>query len=199
MDKVFSIKEFIGSQVYNDVLLDIKIFKQGDDSLCGPASIKMILDFYGNSVTESEIAKLCNHTYELGTDDVHMKQACESLGYEVFIKNESTFDDINNFLKKGIPVIVDWFAGVKLDVEDVSEGFVYDTKLPTDVGVPNGHSSIVVGLDDAYIYLIDPEIAEIRKIRKEDFIRVWFDFRNPYIMNWEEMILRQIFVILPNK
>ena len=158
MDKVFSIKEFIGSQVYNDVLLDIKIFKQSDDSLCGPASIKMILDFYGNSVTESEIAKLCNHTYELGTDDVHMKQACESLGYEVFIKNESTFDDINNFLKKGIPVIVDWFAGVKLDVED-----------------------------------------ELRKIRKEDFIRVWFDFRNPYIMNWEEMILRQIFVILPNK
>ena len=118
---------------------------------------------------------------------------------EVFIKNESTFDDINNFLRKGIPVIIDWFAGVKLDDEDVSEGFVYDTKLPTDVGVPNGHSSIVVGLDDAYIYLIDPEIAEIRKIRKEDFIRVWFDFRNPYIMNWEEMILRQIFVILPKK
>jgi ABC-type bacteriocin/lantibiotic exporter with double-glycine peptidase domain len=199
MDKVFSLREFVGSQKYNSELLPVKIFTQSDDSLCGPASIKMVLGFYGHDVEESEIAKLCNHTYELGTDDVHMKQACESLGYQVHLQNLSTFDDINHWLKQGIPVIVDWFAGVRLDDSEVSEDFIYKTELSTDIGVPNGHSSVVVGLDDGFIYLIDPEIADYRKIRREDFMRVWFDFRNPYIMNWEEMILRQIFVILPNK
>ena len=197
MEKILSIRQFIGKQKYNESLLPVKIFTQSDDSLCGPASIKMILDFYEHKVEESEIDKLCNNTYELGTDDKNMKLACESLGYQVVIKNNSTFDDINSYLLKNIPVIVDWFSGGHSPIESKKESFIYQSSLSIDYTLPNGHSSVVIGLDDEFIYIIDPEISEIRKIKRDDFIRVWFDFRNPYIMNWEEMILRQIFVILP--
>jgi ABC-type bacteriocin/lantibiotic exporter with double-glycine peptidase domain len=170
-------------------LLEIKPFKQSDDSLCGPAVIKMVLNYYGKEVEESEIAELCNHTYELGTDDFNMKKAVEILGFKVIIKNDSTFEDIQYWLDREIPVIVDWF----------SPGAPPDDISLDDM--PNGHSSIVVGMDSKFIHLMDPEgskhSAAVRKINKNDFLRVWFDFRPNVISSWEDMVIRQIFVILP--
>ena len=86
-------------------------YRQSDDSLCGPACIRTVLKHYGKEISEEEIAKLCNHTYELGTTDADMKRAVEALGFQVYIQNFSDFDDIYFWLKLGCPVIVDWFYG----------------------------------------------------------------------------------------
>lgn len=44
---------------------------------CGPAVLKMVLDYYGIQKSEEELAKLAGTTQELGTDDKGMKQALE--------------------------------------------------------------------------------------------------------------------------
>lgn len=160
-------------------MLEIEPFKQSDDSLCGPAVIKMVLNYNGIDAPENEIAERASHTYALGCDDHGMKRALESYGLNVVIQNFSTFDDINGWLSNKIPVIVDWFSG----------GIDCD---PTDT--PNGHSSIVVDLDDEFIYLLDPEFAIVRSLKRDDFMRCWFDWRSPYIVSWEDMIIRQIMV-----
>lgn len=178
-------------------LLKIPIFKQSDDSLCGPASIKMVLSYYNENVEESQIAKLCNHTYDKGVDDYNMKKACEFLGYEVLIKNNSTFEDIQYWLNLNIPVIVDWFACFD-NIINYDES-PYSKNVPIEYSVPNGHSSIVIGLDNYYIYLLDPYYGAVRKLTLIDFERVWFDFRLEKINNFKEMIIRQIFIILPKK
>ena len=54
--------------------------------------------------------------------------------------------------------------------------------------------SIVSGLDDQYIYLQDPEIGMLRKIKRDDFMRVWFDFEGEYLEP-EELIVRQLIAI----
>lgn len=197
MKNILSILEFSKNKPEKE-LLKIKIFQQSDDSLCGPAVIKMVLEYYNKKVEESEITKLCKHTYELGTDDVHMKKAVEKLGFNVVIKNNCTISDLKYWISKKNPVIVDWFSGV-LEETSKNEKFIYNKKLPIDIGTPNGHSSIVVGVDDEYVYLVDPYIAKIRKMTIVDFMRVWFDFRTPYIKDYKDMIIRQIFVILPKK
>ena len=46
----------------------------------------------------------------------------------------------------------------------------------TDADVSDGHYSVVCGLDDKNIYLQDPEIGSMRKLDREDFMTVWFDF-----------------------
>ncbi|NJO65110.1 MAG: hypothetical protein HC836_45475 [Richelia sp. RM2_1_2] len=165
-------------------MINIHPYKQSDDSLCGPAVIKMVLQYYNISATELEIAEKCGHTYELGCDDLGMKRALESYGMDVIIQNNSSFDDMQFWLEKEIPVIVDWFSsGYNIGVADP----------------PNGHSSIVIDLDDQYIYLLDPEFGGIRKMIRNDFMRCWFDWKNsPIIVNWEDMILRQIIVAYPN-
>lgn len=137
----------------------------------------MVLHYNGINAPESEIAERAGHTYALGCNDHGMKRALESYGLNVEIKNFSTFEDIQNILDRNIPVIVDWFSG-GINCE------------PCDT--PNGHSSIVVDLTDQHIFLLDPEYASIRKLSKDDFMRCWFDWRSPYLVSWEDMIIRQM-------
>lgn len=51
-----------------------------------------------------------------------------------------------------------------------------------------------MGLDDGFIYLQDPEIGKMRKLTREDFMTVWFDFTEKHIKP-NELIIRQIIVI----
>ncbi len=162
-------------------MLKIKLFQETlSASMCGPASLKIVLDYYGMEKTETELAKLCRHEKNLGVDDEKIKKAAEILGFKVKIKNNSNFKDIENWLDKKVPVIVNWFTKGR---QDYSESEMAD-----------GHYSVVAGLDEEYIYLQDPEIGKIRKLKRNDFMRVWFDFEGEYIKP-NELIIRQIIAI----
>ena len=116
----------------------------------------------------------------IGWCDNDIANVAKSLGFKVEIKNESSFEDIEEWLKKGVPVIVDWFTRGRQDYDD-SE-------------VSDGHYSVVYGLDDENIYLQDPETGGERKIARDDFMRVWFDFTGFYLKP-EELIIRQIIAV----
>lgn len=166
----------------NKIMLDIKPFQETlHVGYCGPASLKILLSYYKVDKTEGELAKLCNISKNLGTDDKSLKETAESLGFKVKIKNNSDFNDIKEWLEKGVPVIVDWFTRGRADYSD-SE-------------VADGHYSVVMGLDDKNIYLQDPEIGGTRTIDKDDFMRVWFDFTGDRIESWDGMVIRQLIAI----
>lgn len=148
--------------------------------MCGPASLKMVFHYYGIEKSEQEIAEMCNVDEDLGTNDTTIQRVAEELGFKVKIKNNSTFEDIRAWLDEKVPVIVNWFTRGRSDYDD-SE-------------VADGHYSVVVGLDEEFIYLQDPEIGKLRKIEKEDFMKVWFDFTGKYI-NPDELIIRQLIAI----
>ena len=151
--------------------------------MCGPASLKMVVAYYGVQKTEAELAKLCGTDSDFGTDDINIKKAAEGLGFNAEIHNNSTFDDIQKWLDKKVPVIVDWFTRGRID---------YDI-----AAVPDGHLSVVVGLDDEYIYLQDPEIGKLRKISRGAYMKIWFDFRSAYINSWDDLIIRQLIAVYP--
>ncbi|PIR87970.1 MAG: hypothetical protein COU10_01665 [Candidatus Harrisonbacteria bacterium CG10_big_fil_rev_8_21_14_0_10_45_28] len=162
-------------------LLPVKPFQETlDGGYCGPASLKMILEYLGESCTEKKIAKLCNRSFELGTKDADLVRVAKSYGFKAAIKNNANFTDIKQWLNKDIPVIVNWFTRGRPDYGD-SE-------------VPDGHYSVVVGIDEKYIYLQDPEIGKLRKIKRNDFLRVWFDFTGRYIKA-NQLIVRQIIAV----
>ena len=166
-------------------MLNIFPFKQSDGSRCGPASIKMVLQYYGIDALEEEISQRCSLTYELGCTDFQMKKAIESYGLSCQIINNSSLEEIEYWLKHHMPVIVDWFTpGIS----------------PQRGDMPNGHSSVVVGIDRDAITLIDPEDGSIRSIQRDEFLRVWFDWREyPKITTWEDMVIRQLIVVFPSK
>ncbi len=163
------------------MMLKVKPFQETlHKNMCGPASLKILLDYYGVKKTEEELAVLCKTSNDLGTDDKGIKSAAEKLGFKVKIKNNSNFKDIDKWLKRGVPVIVDWFTRGRSDYADYE--------------VSTGHYSVVAGFDSKYIYLHDPEIGKIRKLKKEYFMQVWFDFTGKYIKP-NELIIRQLIAI----
>lgn len=162
-------------------LLPVKPFQETlRQSMCGPASLKIVFDYYGIEKSEAEIAKMCNVNENLGTDDKTIKRVAEELRFKVEIKNNSTFEDIQSWLNKKVPVIVNWFTRGRADYKE-SE-------------VADGHYSVVAGLDEEFIYLQDPEIGKLRKIDQKDFMKVWFDFTGKYI-DPNELIVRQLIAI----
>ncbi len=163
------------------IILKTKPFQETLNSgCCGPASLKIVLDRYGINKSERELSVLCNKKKQLGVDDKAIKSAAESFGFKVKIEDFSDFQSIAVWLKKGVPVIVDWFSRGRSSCSDQA--------------VSDGHYSVVAGLDDKFIYLQDPEIGKIRKVGREDFMTVWFDFRGKYIKS-NELIIRQIIAI----
>ncbi|MBL7142329.1 MAG: C39 family peptidase [Candidatus Pacebacteria bacterium] len=121
-------------------LLNVKPFQETlNAGMCGPACLKMVLDYFGIQKTEKDIAELCKTDKDLGTSDKDIRRAAETFGFKVEIKNFSTFENILSWLDKKVPVIVDWFTKGRSDHADSI--------------VADGHYSVVVGLDDKYIYL----------------------------------------------
>lgn len=147
--------------------------------MCGPSSLKIVLGYYGVDKSEQELAILTNTT-ESGTDAVGIARAAESLGFKTVVKNESNFSDIEEWLGKEVPVIVNWFTRGRTDYSD-SE-------------IADGHYSVVAGLDAEHIYIQDPEIGNMRTLKREDFMKVWFDFSSEYIQPGE-LIIRQLIAV----
>ncbi|MFA6601271.1 MAG: C39 family peptidase [Candidatus Paceibacterota bacterium] len=165
----------------NKTLLDVKAFQETLHSdMCGPASLKMVLSYYGIDKSEQELSKLVGTVKGIGVGEEDLVRVASSFGLKAIVKDESNFSDINSWLAEKVPVIVNWFTRGRQEYP-LSE-------------MADGHYSVVVGLDKDMIYLQDPEIGGLREINRNDFLRVWFDFRGEYMKD-DELILRQIIAI----
>jgi len=152
-------------------MLKVKSFRQ-KTGFCGPASLKMVLNYFGVRKSERELAKLIGCTRVKGAEAKNLLKAAEKLGFKGSIKDFSEIEDVKKYVqKKKIPVIVDWFS------ED------------------EGHYSVVVGIDKKNIYLQDPELGRIREIDIETFKRVWFDFPGRFLKSKNEIIIRRLIVL----
>lgn len=139
---------------------------------CGPATVKMVLEYYGVQKTERELGILMHSNEDLGTESEQMATVARELGLDARIQDESSFHDLEKLvLQEHIPVIVNWFS------ED------------------DGHYSVVVDLDSENIYMQDPEVGYLRAMRRSHFYRIWFDFRGDTIEKKEDLILRRMIVI----
>jgi len=152
-------------------MIKLKPFRQ-TPGLCGPASLKMIFDYYGVSVSEKEIAKAAIASRKTGVSKEGLIKAAKHFGFKVFSKEKSNIGDLRRFIRKGVPVIVDWF------LED------------------DGHYSVAVDINQKEIILMDPSLGGLRKMPLEKFQRLWFDFPGKFIKNHKDLVLRLMIVII---
>lgn len=168
-------------------LLPVKAFQETlNQSACAPANLKMLLTYWdlpGKEKTDLELGKVLGTDPELGTTNEAFLEALGDFGLKASVKTNGTFEDIQKWLKKGVPVVVDWFTPGR---KDYHEG-----------EMPDGHYSIVIGIDRKHIYLQDPEVGKMRTIAKNQFWRVWFDFEQDWITHKDEMVLRWMAAVYP--
>jgi ABC-type bacteriocin/lantibiotic exporter with double-glycine peptidase domain len=154
-------------------MLPVISFRQ-TPGYCGPACMVMIFDYYGIKITEKKLATLTHASRSTGTTAENMIQVAKDYGFKTQLKDTADFKDIKHFLNKKIPVIVNWFS---------------------PYGEPEGHYSVVVGMDSNNIYLQNPELGYIQSIRLSTFKRLWFDFKGDYIQSKNDLFLRRMIVM----
>lgn len=152
-------------------MLNIKSYRQKPE-LCGPACLKMVLEYYGIEKSEKELADLTLYQPLKGVSAENLLKAAKGMGLNAFYKDLSEIKDLeSHVLKKKIPVIVDWFS------------------------TNDGHYSVVVDIDKENIYMQDPELGNLRTLDIETFKRVWFDFKGNYLTSKNDIIIRRMIVI----
>ena len=151
-------------------LLSVKPFRE-TPGYCGPASLKMVLEYFGIHISEKKLARLTGATRVKGVEALGLARAARMLGCKAHIKDSATFADIHAYLKRKVPVIVDWFS------------------------MDDGHYSVVVGMDRRKIYLQDPEVAQVRAMDLQTFKRVWFDFPHDYLRSKNDLLIRRLIAI----
>jgi ABC-type bacteriocin/lantibiotic exporter with double-glycine peptidase domain len=147
---------------------------------CGPASFKMVMDFFGENHSQQYWAQLTalkiirgKINIEYGCDDEKFVKVVEEIGYKGFCKDHSSIAEVKKFVKKQIPVIVNWFSP--------EEG---------------GHFSVVVGFEKDKILLADPHFGKIKKHNIEWFEDRWFDHMPYPIKSLNQLIwVRRICVV----
>ena len=161
-------------------LLDVIPYEQQSKGYCGPACLKMVLGYYGIIKEEEELAELAGCTPRHGVSGEGLLEAAQYYGLEGKIQDNSSMEDLREaVMDKKIPVIVDWFS-LMLD----ETGYYSD-----------GHYSVVVGLDTANVYFIDPEIGQQRSLKRRIFRRLWFDFSGDYLQEPDDLILRRMIIL----
>lgn len=126
---------------------------------CGPAVIQMALLSCGIDKTQEEIARAVYQDWWGTTGNIMLAYLSQFFGVLNF-QNNSTLQDLSKHLSLGHIVIVNWWDD--MDKED-EEG---------------GHYSIIGGIEDGKIVLVDPSNARsgIWTIDETEFVKKWYDY-----------------------
>jgi len=150
--------------------------------MCGPACLKIVLAFFGVRKSERVIATACNATPASGTTGRNLAIGAERLGLRARIIDRASFPLIGKWLRRGVPVIVDWMSTVTSD--------------PTRESMACGHYSVVYGLNRRDIFLQDPAVGQ-RRISRDRFLAVWFDFEDVFPQHTRDLLIRRLIVAAP--
>jgi len=141
------------------VYLDVPYEKYAGLNWCLPASGTMILHYYGENITQRELANVVICQNGLGSISKMVKYAKE-LGFES-IYCSLTLEEIKNSLVKNIPVIA-----------------IQDYSLSNSLA----HARVIIGYDDIHQEIItnDPTIGKNYKMSYSNFLALNISSNNDY-------------------
>lgn len=133
--------------------LNVKLFRQSE-GLCGPASARMVLNYYGFKMSERKIATAMKVNKKVGTDVPQILNGLKKLGFGARYKNNSSLLELKNLIAKDIPVIIYWNKNGE------------------------GHYSVFVGIDTKRVFVADPKNSKIIGLKNKNFLERWHDVDN---------------------
>ena len=149
--------------------LPVPYFKQNRDFTCGPACLRMVLEYFGVEQDEVTLAILCG-TNLAGTGLAEIAEAAQRLGLEADWKINASLQDIKDALKKNIPVMA------MIDARVLHH---------TDAPFVLGHAVVIVAYLKSEIYFHDPLIGEDQRASVSVFSGAWTNMRKGMVIVWK--------------
>lgn len=128
----------------------------------GPTALQEVLAYYGTNVGIDKLVNLTNNN-ENGTLPHNIADAANTLGFQSEIKENLSVEDLQGYVDKGVPVIVNIQA-----VVNSTENINWTSSQQ------NGEYMVIVGVDSQNIYLEDPNIlGSTGYIPIQEFLDRW--------------------------
>lgn len=144
------------------ITLPVPTDRQGKNYTCGQSVTGSVLSLYGVDKREDDLVKALHGTPKDGTHPHAIARYVRTLGIEAEVRTRMTLDDLRAEVKRGNPVIVAYQAWGSKDSDYTEDR--------------NGHYGVVVGIDENFIYLMDPSIRiGYGYLTVEDFEKRWHD------------------------
>lgn len=78
--------------------------------MCGPACLRIVFAYFGNHVSERQIAKACRTSSHNGTTGTNLVKGAKRFGFNAEVIDDANFRTIAKWLRREVPIIVDWMS-----------------------------------------------------------------------------------------
>ncbi|MEW6374741.1 MAG: C39 family peptidase [Thermodesulfobacteriota bacterium] len=147
--------------------LEVPYFKQEKSTTCGPACIRMVLEYNGIRLSEKELEDIFETSW-LGNTCEELASEVEKLGLLSEVVENFTMETLKETLNRGIPVIALLDPAV---LYGGLQGF--------------GHFVIIIGLEQNVIYYHDPDMGIELVKDVQLFFTVWEKFLMKGVTIWK--------------
>jgi len=132
--------------------------QQINEYSCGPAALQMVLEYFGQEVSQKKLARAVHASRASGTSHAELLRAARRRGFFAYLNDNSTLFEIKHFLALGLPVIVNFI----------------------DAASDEGHYAVVVGYRGRWLRLNDPWNGRNFQLSDREFLNRWHDSRNQH-------------------
>ena len=173
-DKQIAIEEspipFVIKEPTSSAKINLPIFASQTFNNCGPATLSMILSFWGTNISQQTLADEMRpyNNPKGGVDDKSIfanefTSFAKQLGYDSFNRPNGTIEILKQLTTNGIPVVVRTWLHPNEDI---------------------GHFRIVRGFDENKKIIIQDDSYEgkDREISYKEFLEMWQPFNYGYIL-----------------
>lgn len=129
----------------------LPFFEQKNEYTCGPASLEMVLKFFGVIFSQKKLAQALHTRKDIGTKHSSIIQFARKHGFFVYVNNHSTLDEVKHFLHKQLCPIIHF----------------------TEPFYKEGHYAVVISIDKKQVHLNDPWYGADYKIPLKKFTTLW--------------------------
>jgi ABC-type bacteriocin/lantibiotic exporter with double-glycine peptidase domain len=142
--------------------LNVPLIRQPNEYVCGPSALQMTLKYFGKASSIPTLCKLASTTERSGTSRANMVKALRNLGLKIFAKHHASTNDIQYFLQKGLPVIVNY----------------------QDSTMSEGHYGVIVGFEKGKFVINDPYEPAPVLVEPKNFEKRWYGYHKTQFSNW---------------
>ncbi len=136
--------------------IDVPFYYQENNYYCGPAALQMVFDFYGENISQFEIAEVARTApYVTFTDD--MRRAAHFSNMSTSMGNEMA-ENITGYTFRKLGYAASEVGGMTLDdlKAMITRGFPMILLMRWIPGEEYGHYRVAVGYNDTHVFLHDP-------------------------------------------
>ncbi len=145
------------------ILSEIQQENQGWNN-CGPASLKMVLGYYGRDDTQQEIAAFAKpDSYDVNVSADELVAYARKIGMAGMTRENGATDILKAFLSNGLPVIIE------TGMTQYGDGWI-------------AHDKVLIGYDDKQFIFMDPLASPNQKVSFDAMDAEWQALNRRYVV-----------------